>query len=300
MGTDDFSWLLDASTQSTSAAAKPFAHHPSELGELLSEKFSATPSVRTIHTACASSAQAIGEAYDLIASGQSKVILAGGADSMIEPIQLAGLSLLGALSPSKGNEAPSYGPFDQDRDGFVFGEGAAILVFEEWDHAISRGAPIFCELLGYGITQSAYRITDLNEDGSGPRDAVLAASVDANVPLAEISYVNAHGTGTKANDYVESKIIAELCPQSYVSTTKNLTGHMIAAAGAQEAILTVLALRNQILPPTINVKKQDLECKVRLTSARCAPHAMTYAMSNSIGFGGTNVSLIFGRHRHES
>ncbi|MCX6125562.1 MAG: beta-ketoacyl-[acyl-carrier-protein] synthase family protein [Proteobacteria bacterium] len=295
MGTDEFEWLLDISKNSPARLPRKITTHPSELVNEFRAQMGSLKHSRTIHTACASSAEAIGEAFDLIASGQLKTIIAGGADSMIEPLQFAGLSLLGALSTSHADPKSAYKPFDVHRDGFIFGEGAAALVLEEYETAIARGASIICEILGYGITQSAYRITDLNESGVGPREALQLAALDSGISLDQIDYVNAHGTGTVLNDRIESSLILELCPQAAVSSTKSMTGHMIAAAGAMEACLTALVIQKQILPPSLNIDVQDPECPIHLTPKVSKPAKIEYALSNSIGFGGTNVCIILKR-----
>ena len=291
---DDFEWFLRAVAGNDEGDVKGFLKHPSETAHRIAQHFKTSAHQRTIHTACASSAQAIGEAYDLIATGQCNRVLAGGADSMIEPIQFAKLSLLGTLS-KKTNPKNAYIPFSANRDGFILGEGASILLLESEASALNRGAEIIAELKGYGITQSAQRITDLDEKGSGPRNAILASAANAQVDLKKIDYINAHGTGTVQNDAIEAAIFSDFCPQAFVSSTKSLTGHLIAGAGAMEALICVLAIKYQTLPPSVKGLVHDPSFEVRLTPTEKTACTIDHALSNSIGFGGTNVSLIFAR-----
>ena len=270
--------------------------YPSTLTSVLSTLIGARGGNHTIHTACASSGQSLGEAYELIASGEYDAVLTGGADSMVNPFQMAGFCLLGALSTRNQNPKEASRPFDNDRDGFVLGEGAAMFVFEEWDHALARGAKILGEICGYGVTESAYRITDLHPEGRGTIEAMEMALEDARIRPSDVGYINAHGTSTLLNDRIESLAISKVFPKDQcdvvVSSTKSSTGHLISAAGALEFAVANLSLNYQMLPPSLNIFKQDPLCDIHLSPP--TPHAFksNYALSNSIGFGGSNTSLI--------
>jgi 3-oxoacyl-[acyl-carrier-protein] synthase II len=250
-------------------------------------------------TACAASSQAIGEATELIRRGDADVMLSGGAHSMIHPFGVTGFNLLTALSTS--NDAPTKAsrPFDRLRDGFVLGEGAGMLVLEELEHALRRGAKIHGEVLGYGTTADAYRITDIHPQGRGAIACMRMAIRDAGLTPERIHYVNAHGTSTTVNDRVESlacrEVFGERAMQTPVSSTKSMMGHLIAAAGATETIVCLLAIRDQILPPTINYENPDPECDLDYIPNVARPAKCEIALSNSFGFGGQNVSLVVGR-----
>jgi 3-oxoacyl-[acyl-carrier-protein] synthase II len=252
-------------------------------------------------TACAASSQAIGEATELIRRGDADVMLSGGSHSMIHPFGVTGFNLLTALSTSNDQPTKASRPFDRLRNGFVLGEGGAMLVLEELEHAKKRGAPIVGEVLGYGTTADAYRITDIHPEGRGGIACMRMAIADAGLQSSDIQYVNAHGTSTAVNDRVESHcckvVFGERAMQTPVSSTKSMMGHLIAAAGATEAIVCLLAIRDGVLPPTINYENPDPECDLDYipNQARSAP--LTYALSNSFGFGGQNISLVVGRFR---
>jgi len=250
----------------------------------------------TIHTACASSGQSVGEAYEMVAYGDADIVLTGGVDSMINPFYFAGFSLLGALSRRNDDPKTASRSFDADRDGFVLGEGACMLVFEEYEHAKKRGAKIIGEICGYGITESAYRITDLHPEGIGPTEAMQMAIDDAGISPTKVAYVNAHGTSTHLNDKIEALAVSKVFPKErcdvHVSSTKPMTGHMISAAGAIEFAVALMALKYQVLPPTINVHTADAQCDVKLTPSVATPKKMEYALSNSVGFGGSNTALV--------
>ncbi len=253
-----------------------------------------------VHTACASSGQSIGEAFEAIAYNDADVVLCGGADSMINPFHTAGFCLLGALASDISNPKTASRPFDENRSGFVLGEGACMFVLEDLEHAKARGAKILGEIVGYGVSESAYRITDLHPEGKGPIEAMQMAIDDAGIQPKEVGYLNAHGTSTKLNDQVESlsvcKVFADSDCDIHVSSTKSMTGHMISAAGAIELATCVLALNEQVLPPTINVTNQDPDCKVTLTPNKTTKKTMNYALSNSVGFGGSNTAIIAKRY----
>jgi 3-oxoacyl-[acyl-carrier-protein] synthase II len=250
-------------------------------------------------TACAASSQAIGEAAELIRRGDADVMLSGGTHSMIHPFGVTGFNLLTALSTRNDAPAKASRPFDRDRDGFVLGEGAAMVVLEEFEHAKARGATIHGELLGYGSTADAFRITDTHPEGRGAASCVRMALADAQLNLDDIHYINAHGTSTDVNDKVESLAIKTVFgDQAYripVSSTKSMMGHLIAAAGATEMIICLMAIRDNLLPPTINYETPDPACDLDYIPNKPREASCRYALSNSFGFGGQNVALIVGR-----
>jgi 3-oxoacyl-[acyl-carrier-protein] synthase II len=250
----------------------------------------------TIQTACTSSAQAIGEAMRTIRRGAIDIAVAGGAECIVSPIEMQLFCLLGVMS--KQNEAPESAsrPFDARRDGFVMGEGAGFLVLEEREHARARGARIIAELAGYGSACDAYRITDEAPDGRGAIRAMRAAIADAGLDVADVDYVNAHGTSTPMNDRVESAAIkgvfGEHASRLFVSSTKSMIGHTISAAGAIELATTVLALRDQVAPPTINYQVPDPDCDLNYVPNVPQAGRVRAAISNSFGFGGHNDCLL--------
>jgi len=250
-------------------------------------------------TACAASSQAIGEAAELVRRGDADVMLSGGTHSMIHPFGVTGFNLLTALSTRNDEPTRASRPFDRDRDGFVLGEGAAMVVLEELGHARARGAEIFGELLGYGSTADAYRITDTHPEGRGASACIRMALHDAGLGLGDIDYVNAHGTSTDVNDRVETLAIKQVFgPQAYkipVSSTKSMMGHLIAAAGATELIVCLLAIRDGVFPPTINYENPDPDCDLDYVPNTAREGKCDRALSNSFGFGGQNISLIVGR-----
>ena len=253
----------------------------------------------TICTACTSGTQAIGEGFRILREGRADVVLAGGSDAMINPMGLSAFGMLGVLSTRAEDPQHASRPFDRDRDGFVMGEGSAMLVLERESHARRRGAPVWAELAGYGCCSDAYRITDEREDGSGCIQAMRAALEDARVDPARIQYVNAHGTGTRMNDRTETLAVREVfgahADRLAVSSTKSQIGHLVAAAGAAEAGACLLALRHQTMPPTINYVTPDPECDLDVVpnTPRAAP--LDTILSNSFGFGGQNACLVFQR-----
>ena len=269
---------------------------PNTLSTLVAKLIGAKGATSTIHTACASSGQSLGEAFDMIACGDYDIVMTGGADSMINPFQMAGFCLLGALSSRVSNPQTASRPFDADRDGFVLGEGACMFVFEEYEHAKQRGATILGEICGYGVTESAYRITDLHPEGRGVIESMEMALSDAGISPDQVGYINAHGTSTLLNDKVESLAISKVFPResctTKVSSTKSITGHLISAAGAIEFAVSLLALRHRVFPPSQNIVKQDPSCEITLTPATPTDMDSNYALSNSVGFGGSNTSLI--------
>jgi 3-oxoacyl-[acyl-carrier-protein] synthase II len=252
-------------------------------------------------TACAASSQAIGEATEIIRRGDADAMLSGGAHSMIHPFGVTGFNLLTALSTSNDQPTKASRPFDRLRDGFVLGEGGAMVVLEELEHAQRRGGPILGEVLGYGTTADAYRITDIHPEGRGAIACMRLALADAGLGPADIQYVNAHGTSTAVNDRVETvackQVFGDRAMQTPVSSTKSMMGHLIAAAGVTEMIVCLLALRDNVLPPTINYENPDPDCDLDYVANQARPAPVEHALSNSFGFGGQNISLVLGRFR---
>ena len=250
----------------------------------------------SVVTACAAGTNAIGEAFHKIRDGYLDVMVAGGSEASITPLAISGFASMRALSDSNDKNRASI-PFDKDRNGFVMGEGAGILILEELEHALKRNAEIYGEIIGYGDSCDANHITAPLSDGSGGSNAMINAMHDANILENEIDYINAHGTSTPLNDKTETLAIKNAFPNSYnklmVSSTKSNTGHLLGASGGVEAIISVLALKNSLVPATINYKNYDEECDLNIVSNICIKKNIKYAMSNSLGFGGHNASLIF-------
>lgn len=248
-------------------------------------------------TACASGANAIGEAAEMIRRGVADVMLAGGAEASIVPVAMAALNVMGALSTR--NEAPQRAsrPFDRERDGFVMGEGAGMLVLESLEHAQARGARILAELSGYGTSNDAYHISAPAENGAGAALSMRWALEDAGLRPEQIDYINAHGTSTPLNDKSETQAIKDVFGETAysipISSTKSMTGHLLGASGALEAVICVQVLQEQILPPTINYEHADPECDLDYVPNRSRRHTVRHVMSNSFGFGGHNATLIF-------
>lgn len=253
-------------------------------------------------TACAASSQAVGEATELIRAGDADVMIAGGCHSMIHPFGLTGFSLLTTLSQRNGEPTRASRPFDKDRDGFVLGEGAAIVILEEYEHARKRGAHIHGEILGYGSTADAYRITDIHPEGRGAIGCMKQAIADAQLNIDQIGYVNAHGTSTQVNDKTETLackgVFGERAKLTPVSSTKSMMGHLIAAAGATEMIVCLMAIRDGVLPPTINQETPDPACDLDYIPNVARPSKIQVALNNSFGFGGQNVTLAVGALRN--
>ncbi|MFN7875199.1 MAG: beta-ketoacyl-[acyl-carrier-protein] synthase family protein [Pirellula sp.] len=253
-------------------------------------------------TACAASSQAVGEATELIRAGDADAMIAGGAHSMIHPFGLTGFSLLTTLSQRNDDPTRASRPFDKDRDGFVLGEGAGIVILEEYEHARRRGAAILAEVLGYGSTADAYRITDIHPEGRGAIGCMRQAIADAKLNVEEIGYVNAHGTSTSVNDRTETLackgVFGDLAKSIPVSSTKSMMGHLIAAAGVTEMIVCMLAIRDGVLPPTINQETPDPDCDLDYIPNVARPSKIKVALNNSFGFGGQNVTLAVGQLRN--
>jgi 3-oxoacyl-[acyl-carrier-protein] synthase II len=250
-------------------------------------------------TACAASTQAIGEATEILRRGDADVMIGGGAHSMIHPFGVTGFNRLTALSTANENPRCASRPFDNARGGFVLGEGAGMVILETLEHALSRKAEILAEVVGYGSTADAYRITDQHPDGLGAVIAMREALDDAKMTPADIDYINAHGTGTRENDGNETgaikKVFGERAHNVPVSSIKSMMGHLIAAAGAVELITCVLAIRDQILPPTMNLENPDPECDLDYVPNQARAAKVNVAMSNSFGFGGQNDTIIIKR-----
>jgi 3-oxoacyl-[acyl-carrier-protein] synthase II len=252
-------------------------------------------------TACSTGAHAIGDAARLIAFGDADVMVAGGAESPISEIGIAGFNACKALSTKRAEEPQKASrPYDADRDGFVMGEGAGVVVLEEYEHAKARGARIYCEVLGYGLSGDAYHITAPSEDGDGGFRSMSAALKRAGLEAKDIDYINAHGTSTMA-DTIElgavERLLGEHAAKATMSSTKSSIGHLLGAAGAVEAIFCVLAIRDQVAPPTLNLDNPAVTPKLDLAPHNAVKRKIDVALSNSFGFGGTNASLILGKVR---
>jgi len=250
----------------------------------------------TIVTACASSGNAIGEAYRAIVSGEADIIVSGGAEAAITPLSFAGFCSMKAMSTNS-DPKTACRPFDKNRDGFVMGEGAAILILENLENAQKRNAKIYAEIVGYGASDDAYHITAPDPDSYGAILAMKRAIKDAQIKEEQIDYINAHGTSTPYNDKFETlaikNVFGEYAKNINISSTKSMTGHLLGAAGAIEGLISVLAIKDQFVPPTINLNEPDEECDLNYTPNKGISKDIKYAMSNSFGFGGHNAVLIF-------
>lgn len=250
-------------------------------------------------TACAASSQAVGEATELIRRGDADAMLAGGAHSMIHPFGLTGFSLLTALSTNNEDPQGASRPFDRMRDGFVLGEGSSVVILEELEHAKKRGAKIYGEVLGYGCTADAYRITDIHPEGRGAIGCMTASLKDAGISADDVGYVNAHGTSTTVNDKVETvackAVFGDRASKVPVSSTKSMMGHLIAAAGVTEMIVCLLTIRDKVIPPTINLENPDPLCDLDYVPGQAREADVQVALNNSFGFGGQNVTLAVSR-----
>lgn len=250
-------------------------------------------------TACSASAHAIGDSFKIIERGAAEMMICGGTEATITPMGVGGFAAMRALSTRNDDPAHASRPFDATRDGFVVGEGAGILVLESLEHAQRRNAPIFAEIVGYGMSGDAYHITQPAENGDGAFRVMRAALRDAKLEPADIGYLNAHGTSTPLGDALETiaikRLFGERAKQLPVSSTKSMTGHLLGGAGGLEAGISVLALRDQILPPTINYETPDPACDLDYVPNHARKASVEYALSNSFGFGGTNAALVFRR-----
>ena len=249
-------------------------------------------------TACAASAMAIGEGYDAIRLGRAEVMLCGGSEAGVTPLAVAGFAAMRALSRRNDDPARASRPFDADRDGFVMGEGAAVLVLEELEHALARGAKIYAELAGYGVSSDAHHITEPDPAGAGQARAIRAALDDAGLGPGDVDYVNAHASSTDLGDATETAALKlalgeEKARAIPISSIKGATGHCLGAAGAVEATMTVLALRDGVAPPTINYESRDPTCDLDYVPNTARKLPLRVALSNSFGFGGHNAVLVF-------
>jgi 3-oxoacyl-[acyl-carrier-protein] synthase II len=252
-------------------------------------------------SACSTGAHAIGEAAWMIRRGDARIMVAGGSEAAITPLSVAGFSAAKALSTRNDDPQHASRPFDRCRDGFVMGEGAGVVIIEALDHALERGAPIYAELAGYGLSADAHHITAPPEDGSGAVRAMQAAIAQAAIQPSDVDYINAHGTSTQANDRAETaaikRVFGDHARTLAISSTKSVTGHLLGAAGGVEAIATALAIVNRLLPPTINQECPDPECDLDYVPNVARPvEKLDVAMSNSFGFGGQNASLLLSRY----
>lgn len=255
-----------------------------------------------IATACASSAHSVGEAARYIQLGKADVMIAGGSEAVICELGISGFASMKALSTRNDDPAHASRPYDVERDGFVLGEGAGVLILEEWEHARKRGARIYAELVGYGLNADAYHMTTPAPEGRGAEKCMRLSLEDARINAADVGYVNTHGTSTPAGDGLEAQAVAKVFGSAKdklnVSSTKSMTGHLLGAAGGLEAAVCVLAVHHGVIPPTINLQKMDevsASTGLNFTANHAVKKPLKYALSNSFGFGGTNGSLIFGK-----
>jgi 3-oxoacyl-[acyl-carrier-protein] synthase II len=252
-------------------------------------------------TACSASAHAIGDSYEIIKRGDADAMIAGGSEAAITPMSVGGFAAMRALSTRNDEPTRASRPFDKERDGFIIGEGSGVVILEEREAALARGAKIYAEVVGYGMSADAFHITAPTEDGSGAVRVMDMALRKANVSPSQVSYINAHGTSTPHNDRIETlaikKLFGEHARKLAISSTKSMTGHLLGAAGGLEAGITALAMHHQTAPPTINLENPDPDCDLDYVPGKCRPVKMEYALSTSFGFGGTNAALLFRRHQ---
>jgi 3-oxoacyl-[acyl-carrier-protein] synthase II len=251
-------------------------------------------------TACSSGAHAIGDSFRIVERGDADVMICGGAEGAITPMSVGGFAAMRALSTRNDSPKTASRPFDKNRDGFVIGEGAGILILEEYEYARRRGAPILAEIVGYGMSSDAFHITQPSEDGDGAVRVMQNTINDAGIGVEEVDYINAHGTSTPFNDRIETlamkTVFGDHSGHLQVSSTKSMTGHLLGAAGGLEAGITVLAIQKGIIPPTINYETPDPDCDLDYVPNKARPREIRYALSNSFGFGGTNAALMFKRY----
>ncbi len=254
----------------------------------------------SVATACASGTHSIGDAFRIIRRAEADAMITGGTESVITPLGIGGFEAMKALSTRNDEPEKASRPFDKDRDGFVMGEGSGILILEELGHALKRGARIYAEIIGYGMTGDAYHITSPSIDGDGAARCMKAALYDCGVKPEEMSYINAHGTSTKYNDKLETAAIKTVFGKHayklVVSSTKSMIGHLLGASGGVEGVICVLSIFNKIVPPTINLTNPDPECDLDYVPNKARPLDVNISMSNSFGFGGTNASIVFRKY----
>lgn len=255
----------------------------------------------TVVTACASSTNAIGEAFKVIERGAAEVMVTGGMEASITPLSIAGFCSMKAMSTNNDEPQKASRPFDLNRDGFVMGEGSGILILEELEHALKRGATIYGEVVGYGMSADAYHITAPSPEGEGAARSMKEALLDAAIEPEAIDYINAHGTSTPYNDKFETmaikRVFKDHAYQLSVSSTKSMTGHLLGAAGSIEAIACIMAIQNDIVPPTINLETPDPECDLDYVPNQPKAKEVNYALSNSLGFGGHNATIVFKKYK---
>jgi 3-oxoacyl-[acyl-carrier-protein] synthase II len=263
---------------------------------LISIHYGAKGPNSSLATACAAGAHAVGNSFKIIQEGRADAMITGGTEAVITPTCIAGFNAMKALSTRNDEPQKASRPFDRDRDGFVVGEGAGIMIIEALDHALNRGAPIYAEIIGYGLTGDGYHITSPPPDGDGAARCMSAALEDATISPDAVDYINAHGTSTPLNDLYETRAIKTVfgahAPSLAVSSTKSMTGHLLGGAGGIETAFTALALHDDIIPPTINHEHPGDECDLDYVPQVARKTTVNVAMTNSFGFGGTNASLI--------
>lgn len=290
--------LLDRGPRWVSPFMVPMMLPDSSAGQIAIEFGVRGPNMAVV-TACASSANAVGEAAEIIRRGTADVMIAGGAESAIVPVAVAGFNVMNAISTRNDDPQAASRPFDKDRDGFVIGEGAAALILESLEHAQSRGASILAEVAGYAATNDAYHISAPSENGAGAAECMRVALAQAELEPTSIDYINAHGTSTELNDISETAAIKTVFGETAydvpISSTKSMTGHLLGAAGALESTFCVLAMRDGVMPPTINLDQADPACDLDYVPHRKRESKVSHSMTNSFGFGGHNATLIF-RH----
>ncbi len=301
---DIHGWIKDGKFDFTRFAQQIDRIHPESLmrnsssrpAMLIAQRFNLQGYHATITSACASASQAIGLALRVIRRGDADLMLAGGADSMLNPVGLVFFVLLGAAATGKDSPETLCRPFDRKRSGLVMGEGAGFVVLEERDHAISRGARIYAEIAGYGTSMDAYRVTAPHPDGEGAEYSMRAAIDDAQISPEEIDYINAHGTSTKLNDIAETeaiwRVFGEHARNILINSSKSMIGHLLAASGGPEFVYTVLSVQRDEIHPTINLDNPDPKCNLNYVPWRMRHHPVRAAISNSFGFGGQNASLV--------
>ena len=267
---------------------------------LIAIRFGCTGVNYTPTSACASGGQAVGEAYRLVRDGEQDVVITGGAEAAVTPLGVAGFAVMRAMSTRNDEPARASRPFDRGRDGFVVGEGAGLLVVESLEHARARGARIYAEIIGYGMSGDAYHITAPSEDGDGAVRVMTKALKKAGLQPSDIDYVNAHGTSTPFNDKLETlalrRTFGDHARRLAISSTKSMTGHLLGAAGGLEAGISALAIHHQVAPPTINLEAPDPECDLDYVPHTARPMTIRHVLSNSFGFGGTNAALVLRRY----